>query len=75
MCTVSCDNSDLVMEWIAIGVVKLANPNRAKKDQRAYERSMRKNGKKKKSKQTKTGQSQCLKHREARGNCLSEKPI
>lgn len=36
------------MEWIAIGVVKLANPNRAKKDQRAYERSMWKNGKKKK---------------------------
>ena len=48
MCTVSCDNSDSVMEWIAIGVVKLANPNRAKKDQRVYERSMWKNGKKKK---------------------------
>ena len=31
-----------------MGVVKLANPNRAKKDQRVYERSMWKNGKKKK---------------------------
>ena len=29
----------------------------------------------KKNKQTKTGQRQCLKHREAKGNCLPEKPI